>query len=153
MEKFVKTFKLPTQIVKLELTIKKKSGKDYKTMKTGTFDVLSISGDSAQRTKGRPRWDSAGQIYDSIEMPTPNLKKIITIWKKWHLNDLTAGSKRQEDALNKWRGRPKGWSYDEDVQFLKKKRLYNDKGYKYGSAWLVRPLPSKVKSDIKKLFR
>jgi len=52
----------------------------------------------------------------------------------------------------KWKGRPKGFSYDKDVAFLKKQSLYSDKGYKYGSEWLAQKLPKDVEKQIKGLF-
>ncbi len=96
---------------------------------------FSISGDCGS---------SSGQCYDSIE-PTETQKEIIGLWKKYHLNDMNAGTIEQEKALE-----GKGnIDYDEQIKILKSKNLYevkleNGKMYKYGTEWLTRELPTDI---------
>jgi len=152
-----KSFKSGNQIVKLELNIKEKEGTDYETFQKENFAVVSISGDLKELSesgRGRPRDSSWGQIYDSINTEgNPKLKRIVELWKKNHLNDLTAGTKRQEQALKEWKNRPEGFSYDKDVAYLKSKGLYVDKGYQYGTQWLVRPVPKEDINELIELFK
>lgn len=122
--------------------------KNFQGRITRNYKTLSISGHSR---------DFAGQIHDTITdkeqvkltIPEQKVKKIVSTWKRWHLNDLKAGTKKQEDALKKMKGK---YDYDKAVKFLKKKKLYSDKGYKYGTDWLVEPLPESVASNVEKLF-
>ena len=115
------------------------------------YDVLSISGDLREFTGGRPRLTSCGQIEDSIVTKAGPKFRLIKIWKRWHLNDCKSGTRKQEKCLNNWKERPKGWSYEEDCIYLKKHHLYNDRGYKYGQAWLVEPLPEDIIKEVEDL--
>ena len=76
------------------------------------------------------------------------IKEILNIWDKYHLNDMKAGTLKQEKVLNEWKERPKGFSYGEDVEYLKSKNLYNDRGYKYGTKWLTSSLPKNIVEKI-----
>lgn len=117
--------------------------------------VLSISGDV---------WNSrhsdivsGGQNYDTISELFPSNKKVqrlIEIWKQYHLNNMQAGTKRQTEALNKWRkeNNIQGWDYDQSVEHLKSIDLYKDKGYEYGSGWLYQPIPEDILKEFKSLI-
>lgn len=125
--------------------------------KVSSYKYLSISGNIGN--------EQGGQIQDTLRkgLNDPDfdfknkeaIKEILDIWDENHLNDLKAGTKKQEQALNRWKDRPKGESYSADVDYLKSKNLYNDRGYKYGSAWLVEDLPkniiTKLNNAIKRL--
>ena len=106
--------------------------------------VLSISGDMG---------NSGGQILDNIKPLNEEQKRIIEIWRKYHLNDFHAGTKKQENALKEWRGKKNidGYDYNKEVKYLKSIRLYSDKGYKYGTSWLKRELPHQLESELKSL--
>ena len=91
---------------------------------------------------------SCGQCYDSIK-PTKSQKKIIDIWKRYHLNNMNAGTEEQEKALKKC----KSTDYDKQVTFLKKRRLYtvtlkDGIKYKYGTRWLTRKLPKDLWKEV-----
>lgn len=99
---------------------------------------------------------SGGQNLDEIQKLFPDnkeLKRLIDIWRKYHLNDLHAGTKKQSEALEKWKKEKQIKSYDYDlaVAHLKSIGLYEDKGYKYGNGWLYQPLPESVITEIKEL--
>ena len=154
-----KKFITPSQVMTLRLEIKKddRPSQDYETLdKTESHDEISISGDLKEKgALGRPRDSSWGQVLDNIESPTGELKEIVSLWKRYHLNDLHAGTKKQEDALKlKF---PEGsnankYVHDEQVQYLKSVGLYSDRGYEYGTGWLVEKVPSNVKKRLIELF-
>ena len=77
--------------------------------------------------------------------------KIYKFWKKYHLNDLHAGTPKQEKALKKVELLG-GNYYDEACEYLKSINLYEDNGYKYGSSWLKEEIPTKDLNEIKKLL-
>ena len=97
----------------------------------------------------------AGQAQDLILEQHPYLMKselfktVYTLWKKWHLNDMHAGTAVQEEALEKAKkdGILTGNNYDVVVAYLKSIGLYevvySGKPYKYGHAWLYRPISQK----------
>lgn len=136
--------------VYLEASIKEKLNQRSVDNKVLTkFKTLSISGHSR---------DFAGQIHDELtpdkidftvdKSKVENIKKI---WKQWHLNDLHAGTRAQEKALAQVGG-VNANEYDKQVAFLKKKKLYKNKGYKFGTGWLVDPLPENVEQEVMRLF-
>jgi len=89
---------------------------------------------------------SAGQCQDSIIPKNSAQEKLLEIWNTWHLNDLHAGTERQEKALKKIKG-----DYSEQVKYLKSINLYDDNGYKYGTGWLKRELPEGIEDKINDL--
>jgi len=135
--------------VYLEAEIKKKFQAQKRIMdlkKVKGYKTFSISGYSK---------NFGGQIRDELNpenidfaVDPLKVKKIKSIWKQWHLNDLKAGTLKQEMALKGM----KKYDYDKAVKRLQKKGLHKDRGYQYGTSWLVNPLPKKVENKIRKLF-
>ena len=79
---------------------------------------------------------------------------IYEIWKEYHLNDLTAGSPKQEEYLKN----TKTEGYDDNCKKLDQadlltdnSYLHNGKPYRYGSAWLKTKIPSEVQKQIRTL--
>ncbi len=108
--------------------------------------------------KGR---DGSGQVYDELEEKYSSdefIKRIVPIWRKWHLNDLTPGSPKQEEFLNKmFEKRP---DYETCVMKLTDAGLYEDesliiegKPYKYGTNWLKTEIPEDVIQEIMELSK
>lgn len=76
---------------------------------------------------------------------------LLDIWKRWHLNDMKAGSPAQEEYL---RAHPVVAKYPEShyekaCKALADAGLNPDAdGYAYGSAWKSEPLPTEVLAKI-----
>lgn len=119
--------------------------------------VLSIHG-VVGPCKGGRCWGSAGQIQDDIEGLIPDngwnqemVEEFLDIWREWHLNDMQAGSARQQAFLNGFR-KENGWKgYEEECKALAEAGLLEDeecmvegKPYRYGSSWLRKELPAEV---------
>lgn len=120
---------------------------------------LSISGGIGTKHQLR----TCGQCIDEIaEIPSRYLIKgftksdrdrLVEIWRRWHLNDLRAGSPAQEEFL---RANPVSFEYPEShytaaVEALTAaglnpdpNYLYKDEPYSYGHAWLTEELPVDV---------
>ena len=84
-----------------------------------------------------------GQCLDEIypfKKNNPTFKAIYEMWKKHHLNDMHAGTEKQEEALEK--AGYTGWAndYEECCKYLKSIGLYEDNGYKFGTGWLKREI-------------
>ena len=113
-----------------------------------------------------------GQMYDAMldYFPhSPLVAEIVKVWKRWHLNGLKAGTRTQAKAIDAYKRNNTLWRYDygEACDILKDQGLYEDtsklgrlerianrllkqgKGYKYGHAWLVEPLPEKIIEQVK----
>ena len=73
--------------------------------------------------------------------------ELYKLWKRWHLNDLCAGTIKQEEALDNVG--IKFNSFDERCDYLKSVNLYFDDGYEYGSKWLYRKIDE---DDLKSIY-
>lgn len=136
-------------VVRLKLVIKEKRNVRNWNLKKGNYKTLPITGDITEKEKIKPYTD--GQCYDSIKPTTDKQKEVIDIWREYHLNDLTAGSKKQMEALESFKY--KNNYYKEACEYLKKRRLLIDDGYKFGSKWLVKPLKNGIIEKILLLFK
>ena len=95
-----------------------------------------------------------GQCYDTIAEFFPHnkkVKRIIEVWKKYHLNDMKAGTPKQEAFIEQWRkeNNVTGWAYEEICEALKAAGIYEDNEYKYGSSWLFEEIPVNIIEEIK----
>lgn len=82
-----------------------------------------------------------------------DLRKILELWERWHCNELNPGSDRQRAAIEKFEAEfGKNLKYDEVCEFLKLIDLYEDRGYKYGHAWLYEKVPNEVIKELASLF-
>ena len=87
-----------------------------------------------------------GQIVDKL----PNdgeLWEVKWIWKRYHLNDMIPGTKRQFWAVG-----GKFFEYNEEIKKLKNRHIYEDRGHIYGKEWLGKPVPKKVINRILEIF-
>lgn len=102
---------------------------------------ISISGNNG---------NSFGQMIHLLPSKYENFKNL---HKLYHLNDLTAGTKKQYDCLVE-NGLLEGKlsSYDDRTRILKDNNLLFDNGYKYGSSWLLRLLPTSVHDYIVNIY-
>lgn len=82
----------------------------------------------------------------------PLFKKLYRLWKLYHLNDMHAGTVKQEQALNNYCDPNRYYSYDEQCKYLESIGLLVDDGYKYGSSWLYWPIPDEDLKEIESLY-
>jgi hypothetical protein len=145
--------------VKLELEIAEITGKELTNnlQEINSYKTVSISGNIG-------RWNY-GQIQDTLENEIDNISftekttkenliDILDLWNAWHLNDLTAGSIKQENCINQYlKENNKQYNYELACLILRSNSLYNDNGYIYGSAWLVKIVPENVIEKLIELFK
>lgn len=107
-------------------------------------------------------WEIGGQCLDDMKAELTRLgykceklNAILPYWKRWHLNDLRAGSPRQEKVVRERMAKGLPTDYDTMCSVLKelglyedKEFIYNGKPYEYGVAWLTEELPVDVKKGI-----
>lgn len=95
---------------------------------------------------------AGGQCLDSLVPFFKHNKLFMEIhkfWKQYHLNDMHAGTEKQEKLLEQYDTRI---SYNEKCKILENNNLLYDNGYKYGSAWLFREIPEKDLNRIKEII-
>ena len=96
---------------------------------------------------------SCGQNLDEInKFVTDNtFLEIYRLWKLYHLNNMHAGTKAQERLVKEYL-KDHDYDYREICQYLMLRGLYEDHGYKYGSAWLYEEIPENDLLIIKTLL-
>lgn len=116
---------------------------------------LSITGVEGPLRNGNCR-GGCGQIVMSINVsevkPAPGwdaamLRRFVEVWNDWHMNDMRAGTPRQTAYLA-------GKFYvdfSDAVELLKQAGIYEDDGYRYGTAWLREDVPDDVLDWLKGL--
>jgi hypothetical protein len=84
-----------------------------------------------------------GQIHDEVKEIIP--ARLYEIWKRWHLNDMRAGTFVQEEILRQAKVSGIEFNdYDDACNYLERFDALVDKCYKYGSKWLKEELPQEV---------
>ena len=97
-----------------------------------------------------------GQCIDTIAERLPILTKntrfnaIRRLWKLHHLNDMHAGTEKQERIIADYTAAHPGEyvNYDHAVRILRDAGAYIDDGYEYGTKWLYRPIPDEDLAEI-----
>lgn len=106
---------------------------------------LSISGAGLERSARDIAY--GGQCRDALEelrelapgWTQADVDSIAAIWDRWHLNDLRAACAHMD--------LPEDKSYDARHHI----ECEAGTGYKYGTAWLVEPLPDDVVTEMQRL--
>jgi hypothetical protein len=97
----------------------------------------------------------AGQCLEEINKeikPNKTFDLIYKMWKLHHLNDMHAGTEKQEQALAEKFNGVNANIYTEQCEYLESIGLLVDNGYKFGSGWLKREIPTEDLQLIKSLF-
>lgn len=78
-----------------------------------------------------------GQCIDIIAelIPTPKIKRICEVWKRYHLNGMHAGCEHQRHL------EPEAFEHIGEICPVC--------GYKFGSAWRCEELPAEIIAEIK----
>ena len=72
-----------------------------------------------------------------------DLLKIKKIWERWHLNDMKAGTPRQEEFIRNW-CLTHEYDYANALLALSEAGLLVDNGYRYGNSWLKEEVPEDI---------
>ena len=93
----------------------------------------------------------SGQVYEYLTKDNPaygftrkDCFRLKQAWQRWHLNDMRAGTPKQEEAVRKWRPTADDPSYQGACKMLESINLLIDGGYRYGTAWLKEEVPLDV---------
>lgn len=118
-----------------------------------------------------------GQCFNDLLNDYPELKnnnvfmEVYDLWKKYHLNNMHAGTPEQEKALEEWKAQGNIYDYEKACDYLKSIGLYEvpistiDKDvnpqfidceketYKYSSGWLKERIPEEDVQRIECLIK
>lgn len=117
----------------------------------GGYWSFSMSGETYM--KGKRDSDTAGQISDELDgiggagdaISAEDASAMKAIWDDLHLNDLNGGTRKQTAKAKELREQGIGpdMTHKNQVSWSEYKDMIGeDRGYSYGSAWLVKPVPS-----------
>lgn len=112
--------------------------------------TITYSSDGRLSFVGTGRHGS-GQVYEYLTDGTPaegytreSCFQLQRMWKRWHLNDMRAGTPKQEEAVRNWRKTAEDKGYEAACKMLESIGLLVDGGYRYGSRWLKEEVPLEV---------
>lgn len=90
--------------------------------------------------------------YPSIKNNS-KFKQVYEWWKNWHLNDMHAGTEKQETALEQ--AGLTGWAnnYTECCKYLESIGMLYDNGYKFGTSWLKREIPAEIQEEMRNFIK
>lgn len=122
---------------------------NHPTIKVDMYLKLNDEGQIVFSCIGQISCEAGGQCEDDIDKYLKWDKlwdKIYYLWKAHHLNDMHAGTPKQENLLKM--GRLAGVdlsNYDKELDFLREYFVECDEvdwePYKYGTKWLYREIP------------
>ena len=117
---------------------------------------FSASGTLYEKQGCKWECDYCGQCLDSLSelIDDPVFTQIYWLWKRYHLNDLHAGTPVQEYALEH---APicslRKADYKYRCEYLKSIGLYEVGGFKYGHGWLTEKIESHDLELIKRIVK
>lgn len=138
----------------IKFTYKPTKGFRSIDLKKRRTPLLTLSITGTVRDQRGAEW--SGQCTDVVRKvwgAYPEVVELCDLWDRWHLNDLRAGSRKQSDALRGKKNRTKHDHYTWACNYLKRKGLLTDQGYRYGNAWLFEEIPATVVARIKTLAK
>lgn len=134
----------------------------YKTgRKINLVEVNVELSDKGVFTASATIWNSkktdcvcAGQCLDEVakHVKSDKFKEIHSLWKKYHLNDMHAGTEAQEKALDAVGLTKYASDYRKCCDYLDSIGLLVDNGYKFGTGWLKREIPVEDIAKIEQLL-
>lgn len=137
-----------TQLKELKRTFEWERNRNHPTIKVDMY-LKFEDGKIVFSCVGQISLEAGGQCEDDIDKYLKWDKvwdKIYYLWKTHHLNDMHAGTPKQENLIKM--GRLAGVdlsSYDKELDFLREYYVECDEldgePYKYGTKWLYRPIP------------
>lgn len=94
----------------------------------------------------REEIDALRETYLNKDLLRPQIKRA---WTTYHLNDLHAGTPRQEQRLKNNNIKGRANNYETICKTLKKHHLFKDHGREFGRGWNYWPIPS---GDLAKII-
>jgi hypothetical protein len=133
----------------------KENGKNYTCsvsleLRAKEYPQIEFSA-SGEAVRTQTDWLFFGQCLDTIAhyfATNADFRAVYNWHKKYHLNTMHAGTPKQEAFLQKHFGGVNADKYDEQCVALRRAKLYDDKGYRFGTGWLYEAIPSKELKSI-----
>lgn len=134
-------YRLSCRQLQFDIQLLTKTARNYITLSEEPMTCIAISGAIHKGAGNCQQRVAISQYRDRV--PPSRLEdfdRLMQIWEDYHLNNLTAGTLRQEEALGEWK-KAHQYNYNAACEYLEKLNLLTDNGYRYGSGWLCKPIP------------
>ncbi len=143
--------RMSSRRLQFDIRIQTKQALNYISLKECPMTCLSICGATYKGGVNCQQIDEINQYRCRVpKEKVSDFDRLMRIWSEYHLNDLTAGTFAQEKALKEWEKTHK-YNYTAACQYLESCGLLVDKGYRYGTKWLCKPIPSEDVEFLTKL--
>lgn len=141
--------------IKLTIELEDKGAKSFDLLriKKPVFSVRALVYNKGLEEMGGQCLDEINEILEKNWDLTKERAIIYYLWKKHHLNDTHAGTKKQETRLHQNGIENRASNYEETCEALDKAGLLIDEGVKFGATWHYWEIPAEDLAEIKKLFR
>lgn len=134
--------RLSCRQLQFDIRLQTKVARNYITLEEEPMVCLAISGATYRGGSNCQQGVAIGQYRDRVPpQQLGDFDRLMQIWNDYHLNDLTAGTFAQEEALKEWKKNHK-YDYDAACKHLEEINLLVDNEYRYGSGWLCKPIPT-----------
>ena len=130
--------------LRFDISLDKCEGQDYSSLESISTYSFSMCGSADKNSSGDQGIERLIDEY-GVRIPPDQANDIyhlLDIWRRYHLNNMHPGTLKQERAIESWEKREVGYSYTAASDYLKSIGLYKDRGYKYGTGWLICPIPA-----------
>jgi uncharacterized protein YlzI (FlbEa/FlbD family) len=113
----------------------------YETDKATNLLELEITFQNGKLSFSGDVWNNnfsdivtGGQCINVFRKHKPEYEELYTLWERWHLNDLNAGTPPQEEFLRNYKNSHPEWKHDYDnaCLVLKENNLYEVNLAEYG---------------------
>lgn len=151
--------KMSSRMLRFDVRLESKLGKRYDTLEDDMIETFSMCGSPTKAHSGDQGIEDIVAKYRS-RVPQDKLEdfdRLIEMWRKYHLNDMCTGTDKQSEVLEKEQSKAEqigvqsyGFTYEVKCKILKSHGLLFDRGYEYGTRWLIKPIPE---DDLKFIHR
>ena len=147
-----------TRRLSFHISLSKAFARNYETLKIGEMDTLRITGFTKKSSSGHQCIDDILAFRNRVPIDKlEDFDRLIKIWREYHLNDFTAGTKNQENLLKRLSPEPDKLDYLKRCEYLKEHELFEDSiddiKYVYGTFWLCKPIKPDDMEFIRRICR
>ena len=144
--------KLSNRALRFDIELQERSGTSWETLDEIRAEEFRMRGSPNAKHSGDQGIERIVERYrDRVPKDRLNdFDRLIEMWRKYHLNGMTAGTEKQMEIVDTLNLRCVT-DYKETCKILEQKGLLVDRGYKYGTKWLLRPIPKEDLDFIHKI--
>lgn len=134
--------------LEVKIEVRERTFKDYETQQEVIGYEFSACGSGiGWHGQCLDRFKEKAEQYIIDESRRELFNRVLEIWNEYHLNCMIAGTRKQEECLKEYKANNK-YDYTKACKYLEEHDLLVDNGYKYGSAWLGKQIPTEIMDEV-----